>query len=1335
MPEEESSDEAIQPVSRARDRTPPRTMEPHIGRGSFNASPLDLVRHPDLGSNLSGAQILSQASVVELLEQDDRPCFVVDLADSCDYDSGPLNTVFVNSALRICAKLPEILAGRDDHSPSKRTDDIFLDFKAWTLGPANMTESSDARSLTFLHCGIHWTRCSLKGRLRLIRGTEGSQSICPPERRSIPTSPRLIPTDSFVHSFSSDQPASFSGLSRRALSSSGTDINPDPTTIKLEDLEPSRMLIGRGLGVRRLSSEGPLYESNAKMLQESLPDLEANRLSEDLDNPFRMAKSGFFDWTRQPSSPDLPLHIQFVKSIDWGSTSLGPMEHWSAELRYMCNLLMTNPNPAAMYWGEDLVVIYNEAYIPLAGRKHPDLMGQVYTVGWAEIWVHVKDSFAAAKLTAQSTMKDDDCLFLGRNGYLEESYFSWSIIPLVGSDGSVVGLYNPAFENTRRKIAERRMLTLHEIGERTRSARDLKGFWRQVLIALEYNTFDIPFAILYSVDSELDSDASSINSSSGSSTRQCCLEGVLGVAANHPAAPQTMDLRSSPEGFCPEFREAMRQDCPIVLDLENGTLNPFLLEGIEFQGFGDPCRSAIVLSIHPTSGENGLAFLVLGVNPRRKYDDDYRLFIQLMTRQLATSMAAVVLFEEEIRQSQRAVKMAALDRIKLSEQLAARTEEAVWSERKFARMAEFAPVGIFIADSLGRITFCNDTWFDISHHPKTEKGADNWIESVKDDDKVAVEAMWRRVIVDLVSTTAEFRFKAPFTDDKGASVDTWVLFSAYPEMDEDHTLKGVFGSITDITQRKKGEDYQKRRMEEAVELKRQQENFIDITSHEMRNPLSAILQCADEIQGSLTDFYAKKDLSSLSVELLESNIDAAQTISLCAQHQKRIIDDVLTLSKLDSSLLLVTPTDIQPISVVQRALKMFQGEFQSADIQLKFVVGDTFKSLQIDWVRLDPSRLLQILINLISNAIKFTTMEPKRVVTVSIDACLEKPSGFKDSRVAYVPSRSKIKDVTQGPEWGNGEQLYLRFIVEDSGRGLNEDEKKLLFLRFSQASPRTHVQYGGSGLGLFISRELTELQGGEIGVASESGEGSTFAFYIKVRRSKAPIDAADLQAHMMMMHHRSPSNERRYSTTKTKRSKLMPSVDGESSKALDAHSSALDTDDGADADLLTVLIVEDNLVNQRVFQRQLRNVGWVVRVANHGEEALEQVKNSRLWIGRENERHLRDFGMILMDLEMPVMDGMSCARQIRRFEREGKIVKHVPIIAVTANTRTEQIQNAIGAGMDEVVSKPFRIPELIAKVEELVDRFRSANSSPSAVPDGDADATMSFSSPSYGSPP
>jgi PAS domain S-box-containing protein len=532
-------------------------------------------------------------------------------------------------------------------------------------------------------------------------------------------------------------------------------------------------------------------------------------------------------------------------------------------------------------------------------------MGQSYKVAWAEIWDDVKDVFMDARITGQATMKDDDCLFMKRNGFLEETYFSWSIIPMVGEDGTVMGLYNPAFEKTRRKIAERRMLTLREIGERTATARDLKGFWEQVLGALAENEFDTPFVMLYSVSDDADSDGSSIQSSSLLSTKTCLLEGSLGVPTGHPAAPEQIDLKEGHEGFGPVFRESMKNSKPIVVSLWSDDLPESLMAGLEWRGFGDACRDVVVCPIHPTTGETILGFLVVGINPRRPYDDDYNLFIQLLSRQLATSLASVVLFEEEIRRGQRAAKLAAEDRFDLSAQLAARTQEARESETRFTRMAEYSPAGLFIADHVGRITYCNDTWFEISRVPKDRDKTDRWIDYVQEEDQALIAEHWKRLVEHTAPINLEFRFKAPWEDRKTkATSETWVLFSAFPEKDESGMLKSVFGSITNISPQKWAEGFQKRKMEEAVELKRQQENFIDITSHEMRNPLSAILQCADEISTILSEFNTSGS-KAIDSSIIADSIDAAQTIALCAQHQKRIVDDVLTLSKLDSAMLMV----------------------------------------------------------------------------------------------------------------------------------------------------------------------------------------------------------------------------------------------------------------------------------------------------------------------------------------------------------------------------------------------------------------------------------------------
>lgn len=1274
---------------------------------------------PELREKADVPRGLGSIGIGEVLEQDGRPTFVVDLGEPTNFGPGYLNVVYANSALRVSIGLFDLVSGKvvnDSQDPAAFR--AFAEFKTWVLSSVMHGESLDVCIPGILYGGLSWTIYTLRKKYRVISG-------------NFPASPTPTSASSLPSSVAAQPPVSAGTASR-------TDkLGPTDTEVVVLPSTESEVTDYFGLA----PTDRPVTPRTAETMTTAVDPLDVPQTPAGItgrifgttsdassitshpsitndNDPNARKEIGFFDWTRLPIDSDLPKHIQFARSVDWASTPLGPIETWSADLRQSCNLIMASPHPAAMYWGEDLVAIYNEAYVMLAGQKHPDLMGQCYKDAWAEIWDDVKDVFASAKLTGQATMKDDDCLFIKRSDYLEETYFSWAIIPMIGGDGTVTGLYNPAFEKTRRKIAERRMLTLREVGERTAIARDIKSFWEQVLMALSSNEYDTPFVLLYSVTDESDSDSSSIHSSSLLGTKQCSLEGSLGVPPGHKCAPDTLELKTSMDGFGPVLREVMKTDKPVLLDIGSGDLPEEMMEGVGGRGFDDPVRSIVVCPIHPTTGESILGFLVLGVNPRRPYDDDYNLFVQLLSRQLATSLASVVLFEEEIRRGQRAAKLAALDRMELSEQLAARTQEARDSETRFTRMAEFSPAGLFIADSEGHITYCNDTWYEISRVPKDTASTDRWIDAVKPEDQQLVVNLWSTLVGKTEAVTAEFRFKAPWEDKNGNRTDTWVLFSAYPEKNAHGHLKSVFGTITNISQQKWAEGFQKRKMEEAVELKRQQENFIDITSHEMRNPLSAILQCADEISSSLSDFK-QSGTRLIDDELLSSSIDAAQTIALCAQHQKRIVDDILTLSKLDSAMLLVTPVDVQPLTVVQRALKMFEGELQTADIQMEFLVDESFSRLGVDWVRLDPSRVLQVLINLTTNAIKFTTTEAKRTIKVTIAASTVKFSQLPNRLVNYFPTRSKRVDMTEGPDWGTGEDIYVHFAVQDTGRGLNEEEKKMLFLRFSQASPRTHVQYGGSGLGLFISRELTELQGGEIGVDSEAGRGSTFAFYVKARRSGPPADPVEPLAVPLSRAPSDPRGKRSpESVIKTKdfaapASSRPSSGQGQHQQGTPPPLSRVDRKE------IVVLIVEDNLVNQKVLQKQLKNQGFVVHVANHGGECLDQLRHSVHFAKPDRTKGpLLELSVVLMDQEMPVMDGLACTRAIREWEEKGELVRHVPIVAVTANARAAQIAQLRAAGMDDVVSKPFRIPELVPKIEELAVRFKKDGGGASGVGGG-----------------
>jgi PAS domain S-box-containing protein len=721
---------------------------------------------------------------------------------------------------------------------------------------------------------------------------------------------------------------------------------------------------------------------------------------------------------------------------------------------------------------------------------------------------------------------DDMLLFLDRGfGPQEETYVSFSLAPVIGDDAMILGWFQHVTETTKRKIGERRMDTIRQVGERTATARNLKSFWRELGSGLHSDIYDISFALLYSVyedpNSHFDSDSSSVNSKAPS-TKRLSLEVSVAVPPGHPAAPSEVDGNNL-TGMTRYFFQAHRTAEPLVLRVEDGTLPEDLVKGLHSRGFQDPCTSAVIIEIIPTTGhastrDTVLGYLVLGLNTRRPFDAEYKQFIQVLRRQITTSMAAVLLLEEEIRRGRTIAEQAAIDQQFMEEKLLLRTLELEERNLQLKHFADCVPVGIFVLefspeDPNGAYVYRNDKWFEFTGFSRDESneapGMSPLWDRLDQDDAHEIRKQWTTFLNSKGGTTSFASRVAKHSDrpieEEGNSM--WILTYAFSIYDETGSLRSVIGSLTDITSQKEAEGIQKRRMNDALESKRQQEAFIDVTSHEMRNPLSAIMISADEIMSSLRSLDIRT-LDTKLDEVLRNSIDAAQVIADCAQHQKRIVDDILTVSKLDSGLFSITPLSVQPIAIVDNLLKMFESEFASESMTQHLRIEPTFKDLNIDKVMLDSSRLLQILINLVTNSIKFTKYQETRMITISIAASTTKPKTTLRGN-EYLPHRQCRPDLSSKPEWGDGDIIYLEFAVEDTGRGLTLDEKKILFMRFSQA-PKTHVNYGGSGLGLFISRELVELQGGQIGVASAGKHmGSEFSFYIKARKtSPAALYAA-----------------------------------------------------------------------------------------------------------------------------------------------------------------------------------------------------------------------------------
>lgn len=616
----------------------------------------------------------------------------------------------------------------------------------------------------------------------------------------------------------------------------------------------------------------------------------------------------------------------------------------------------------------------------------------------------------------------------------------------------------------------------------------------------------------------------------------------------------------------------------------------------------------------------------------------------------------------------------------------AKEREVEASEIRFRKLADLMPIGIFITGIDRLPIYANRKFNDMfALNPEAIPVVTPWGDAFSEEDLPVVEEFWRKVVEDHVTSVIETRMirKGP---DGVPDGHRWILCTGIPEFHSDGSLKHITGCIIDVTKIKDAEEVQRQRVKDVTEARKQQEAFIDMTSHEIRNPLSSIVHSADEITHCLSRLPATSDQQySISKEALHSATEAAETILFCTQHSKRIIDDILTLSKLNSNLLPISLVPAEAKGTVEQAMKMFEGELRAADIPWTLHIDDSLDRLNIGWVNLDTSRILQILVNLIGNSIKFTQFEEKRDLRVSLSASEDRPSERESASVTYLSQLNKLQDASVKQD----DDVFLEFIVKDTGCGIPADGQKMLFNRFTQDSTRTHVKYGGNGLGLFISRQLCELQGGQMGFRSSEGQGSTFAFFVKTARVSPP-DAEMSVA----MKSQSINTTQVINTTQFLQGETSPT------KIDDAKTSAVTSPTPAAQDV-HVLLVEDNLINQKVLTQQLRKRGYIVSIANHGQEALSHIETTCYWTQNQGSGvgltvilvsashllslilypHPLTLNRMQMDIEMPVLNGLDCARRIRELEQEGLINSHIPIVAVTANARSQQVEDAMTAGM------------------------------------------------------
>jgi PAS domain S-box-containing protein len=453
--------------------------------------------------------------------------------------------------------------------------------------------------------------------------------------------------------------------------------------------------------------------------------------------------------------------------------------------------------------------------------------------------------------------------------------------------------------------------------------------------------------------------------------------------------------------------------------------------------------------------------------------------------------------------------------------------------------------------------------------------------------------------------------------DKLLREDDSVLFVEtvkFPIYDKNRDLLGVGGITYDITETVEREKALEEAKQKAEEASSSQERFLASMSHDMRTPLNGVV--------GMINLMEQTALTTEQKEYIEA-------MKVSSYNLRVLINDILDISKIQAGKLNIECVLFDLNEILTSLNNVFTHEASRKGVLFSIELPlDTPVMLEGD-----PSRLNQILNNLIGNALKFTT------------------KGFVKLKLLY----ENLLD----------DKVNIEFIIEDSGIGISEENLGKLFQPFVQAGSDTSRKFGGSGLGLSICKSLVVLQQGEISASSKLGEGSIFRFsipYIKAKQTEIE---------------------------KTKQVKNMNEFI--SVQALSP---------------LSCLIAEDNLINQKVAFHALRKVGISVDIADNGKEAVEILR-----------QHSSLYDFVLMDIQMPEMDGYEATKVIR-----DKLGLNIPIIAMTASALKGERERCIEAGMNDFVPKPFVIEELLYVIRKLINVNQNAKS----VLEASNDATSDF---------
>jgi PAS domain S-box-containing protein len=509
--------------------------------------------------------------------------------------------------------------------------------------------------------------------------------------------------------------------------------------------------------------------------------------SSDMDTPLEHLT---VDWLLSPKpSPD--PWFDLLNNHNWQDKAIGPISSWPPMLRQMYTTILASEEPRVLYWGNEMLMLYNEKARFVTGELHPTTLGEPLIDAWGEsVHTEIVKMVRTGIKRGKPVVQKDHEFILPRYGFAESCFFDVVLLPIPSPDGHYLGIITEFTEVTEKVLQRNRSEVTRSLLKNISKATDWQNLWQVFVNTLRSNSRDVSYAVVYTSSQEHGADTLQLEAS-------CNIEELQ----SHPSPTLVATLKHSTNEV-------------VALQRSKNTLPPELAISIADIG---SVETAYVLPIVALDGVRLLGVVVLGLNPRRTMNPSVRQFVESIRDMLFKSAALFSLPMEQRASNE--ISQA------LTQQLETMTLKAEASEQNFTRMLRDAPIGMCMHREDGHCVYVNDVCLELLGMGKVEfyKAAEvglAWRDAVHDDDIEVVNQIWSSAIEKGTAASAEFRVKTV-----SASEARWLEISAQQRHDTEGNLEYLYVWLRDISTRKQ---LAEQKLQDALETKRRSEVFIDM---------------------------------------------------------------------------------------------------------------------------------------------------------------------------------------------------------------------------------------------------------------------------------------------------------------------------------------------------------------------------------------------------------------------------------------------------------------------------------------------------------------------------